>query len=75
MGGACDTYGDDRVAYGVCWKNVRERDHLENLSENGRIILEMIFKKWNGSKDVIDLVQVRDRWRAFVKAIMNIRVQ
>jgi hypothetical protein len=57
-----------------CWENVRERDHLEDLSENGRIILEMIFKKWNGSMDVIDLVQDRDRWRALVKATMNVWV-
>jgi hypothetical protein len=30
---------------GFCWKSVRERDHLEDLSENGRIILEIIFKE------------------------------
>jgi hypothetical protein len=40
---------------------VRERDHLEDLSENGRIILEIIFKKWNGSMDVIDLFQDKDK--------------
>jgi len=33
----------------------------------------MILKKWNGSMDVIDLVQDRDKWRALVKAITNIR--
>jgi len=59
---------------GFCWENVRERDYLVELSENGRIILEMIFKKWNGNMDVIDLVQDRDKWRALVKATMNIRV-
>ena len=58
---------------GFCWKNVKERDHLEDLRENGSIILEMIFKKWSGSTDVIDLVQDKDRWRALVKAIMIIR--
>ena len=59
---------------GFAGKNVRERDHLEDLSENGRIILEMILEKWNGSMDVIDLVQDRDKWRAVVKAVTNIRV-
>lgn len=53
---------------------MRERDHSEDLRENGWIISEMIFKKWNGSMEVIDLVHDRDRWRAFVKAIMIIHV-
>jgi len=35
------------------WKNLNERDHLEDLSTDGRIILECIFEKlggevWNG---------------------------
>jgi hypothetical protein len=59
---------------GFCWKNVRERNHLEEQRENGRVILELVFKKWNVSMDVTDLVQYRDRWRALVKAMMNIRV-
>ena len=52
---------------------MRERDHLEDLSENGRIILEIIFKEWNGSMDMIDLLEDKEKWRALVKAIMNIR--
>jgi len=30
------------------WGNLRERDHLEGLGLDGRIILKCIFKKWNG---------------------------
>jgi hypothetical protein len=50
---------------------MRERDHLEDTSIDGRIIL-----KWNFRRDVdwIDLAQVRDRWRALVNAVRNIRV-
>ena len=42
---------------------------------DGRIILRLIFRKWDvGSMDWIDLAQVRDRWRALVNAVMNGRV-
>ena len=37
-----------RVAYGVLVGNLRERDHLEDLGADERIILNLIFKKWNG---------------------------
>jgi len=30
------------------WGNVRERDHLEDLGVDGKIILIHIFKKWDG---------------------------
>jgi hypothetical protein len=30
------------------WGNLRKRDHFEDLGVDGRIILEWIFKKWDG---------------------------
>jgi hypothetical protein len=40
--------GDRRGAYRVLVGNLRERGHLEDLGTDGRIILKLIFKKWDG---------------------------
>jgi hypothetical protein len=47
---------------------------LEDPGVNERIILKWIFKKWDGGKDWIDMAQDRDKWRAVVNAVMNLRV-
>ena len=44
---------------GVWWKNLCERDHLENLGINGKIILKWIFKKWDRGMNWVDLPQDR----------------
>jgi hypothetical protein len=51
-----------------------EGDHLEDLGVHRRIILRWIFRKWDGGMDWIDLAQDRDRWRAFVNAVVNIQI-
>jgi hypothetical protein len=38
-----------KVHIGFWWGEMRERDHLEDLSVSGRIILKWIFKKWDGA--------------------------
>jgi hypothetical protein len=54
---------------------VRERDRWGDPGVGGRIILGWIFKKWDGGvEDWIGLAQDRDRWRALVSAMMNLRV-
>jgi len=59
----------------VCWwGNLRERECLEYLNVNGRIILKTFFKKKAWVIYWIDLAQDRDKWRAFVKTVMNLRV-
>ena len=43
MGRTCSTYGVEKR-----WGNLRERDHLEDPSADGRIILKQIFEKCDG---------------------------
>jgi hypothetical protein len=62
------------VHAGFWWGDLRESDHLEDLGVNGTIVLNLILKDWDGDMDWIDLAQDRDRRRALVNAVMNLRV-
>ena len=41
----CET---GEVHIGCWWRDLRERDRLENLETNGKTVLQWIFKVWNG---------------------------
>jgi hypothetical protein len=47
---------------------------LEDPSVDGRIILKCVFEMLGEGIDWIDLAQDRDRWRAVVYIVMNLRV-
>jgi hypothetical protein len=75
MSGTCNTYGGKREVHtGFWWGDLREGDHLVDPGVVGRIILKQIFKKLDGGMNWIELAQDRDRWRALVNVVMNLRV-
>jgi hypothetical protein len=55
----------------VWWGDFSEREHLEDVGVDGRIILKRIFRKWDRNMDWIDLVQDRESWHALVNAGMG----
>jgi hypothetical protein len=64
------------VHTGFSWGKLREGDHFEDPDVYERIILKWILEKWDGEKGMnwIDLAQDKDRWRALVYTVMNLRV-
>jgi hypothetical protein len=61
---------DRRDAYSFWWGDLSEGDRLENLGVVESVILKGMLKTW----DWIDPAQLKDRWQAFVKTVMNFRV-
>ena len=64
--------GEERRIQGFGGGNIREIDHLKVLAFDGS---KMDLQELGcGGMDWIELAQDRDRWRALVTAVMNLRV-
>ena len=53
---------------------VCEKENLKDPSMDGKLILKFILNKQDGDVHWIDLAQDRDKWRAPVNKVMNLRV-
>ena len=78
VGGACGNYGGQEscIEFCVCvWEEVWERDNLENLRIDGKIISKINLQGvgW-GDIDWIALSQDKDSRRELLNAVMNLRV-
>jgi hypothetical protein len=75
MGGACSTYGEGRVVYRVLVGNPEGKRPLgrprRRWDDNIRMDLQEV---GCGCEAWIGLAQDRERWRALVNAVRNLRV-
>ena len=75
MSGACSTYGEERGVYSVLVGKPEGKRLLgrprRRWEDNIKVDLQEIGCV---GIDWIELAQDRDRWRAFVNAVMNLRV-
>ena len=75
MGRACSTYGRSRKAYGVLVGRPEGKRPLGRPRRRWEDNIKMGLREvgYDGG-DWINLAQDRDRWRAYVRAAMNLRI-
>jgi hypothetical protein len=56
------------------WERQKERDHSEDQGVGVRMRSEWILGRLAEGVEWIQLAQDRDRWRAIVNTVMNLRV-
>jgi hypothetical protein len=60
IGRACGMYGRQECVKQTLVEITDEREYLEDLGVDGRIILKRVLKKWNGGTDKIRVANARD---------------
>jgi hypothetical protein len=68
-------WGRIEVCTGCWWKSLRERGHWGDQDVDGGYNIKMDLQEVGGVRgDWMELAQDRDRWRAFVGTVRNLRV-
>jgi len=74
MGGACSTMGEMRGVYRVLVEKPEGKRPIERHRSRWDDDIKMDLQEVGcGGVDWIDLAHYRDRWRAVVNAVMNLR--
>jgi hypothetical protein len=67
--------GEEIVVHMVLVEKFEGKSHWGYPALDGRILLKWISRMVEGWWDLMELTQERDRWRALVSTVMNLRVQ
>jgi len=70
MGWVGDVARDGEICTGVSWSNLKKIHHMEEQGIDG-VIKRILYRM---GVDRFNLTQVRDKWHALVKTVMNLRV-
>ena len=75
MGGACGAYGGgERCAHRVLVGKPEGKRPLGRPRRRWEDNIKMDLREVGGGGDWMELAQDRDRWRALVNTVMNVRV-
>jgi hypothetical protein len=75
LGRACSTHGEKQTAYRISVGKVEGKRPLGRPRRKWKNNIEIHLREIGcGDMDWIDLAQDRDRWRALVNTVMNLRV-
>jgi len=74
MDGACSRDGEWRGSCGVFMGTPEGKRPFERQKLSGSVILKWIFMKWDGNMNRIYIAQDRNKWRAVLNAVVNVRV-
>ena len=66
--------GEEKCIRGCSRRNLKEREYLENVRVDMRIILKWTLKIELTGVNWINLAQNKDKWQAFVKTVINLRI-